>query len=575
MGVRWRPLFCVGTLLLCTLAAQTADSTVTDTGGRELLSIKKGTVEERFPTFDEDVSSASHRKLLQNAIQFFFPNTTPDPRLPVAGNSAAVACARMLASLETATRRDPVDIEIRAAISPTVNPLFAAASRTPAIANLLVPFFGTGTPLLSYLDAVGAPVIDNVFNLLLDTPALSAIVEAIAASPIFQAVVLLETGLSDILGPFELAMLRYETYLGLVAGGVPSDEATTESIAATENLQGLSEGLIVSPTPSSTPSPTPAATPAPTPAVTPSPTPAAAAPTASPTPAPVATGIHPGCNALTYPYIHPGSNPHVHPLAHPFAHPVSNTFANPYRDTFANPYRNAFTNPYRYPLSNGDPLPATGRASREPERLGAGARHSPGPGSPPQDQPTAVDDAMSKDDTDAMLRDALSPVIDPLIDYLYRTPAIASALEPIIGTDSALSKALDERGMPIVKEISDFMTTNPITSTAIKLIGADPGVKAYFAALKNVAETIAPLEIDFLRAQTDMAALANGASVAEATQIAEAAVLGLQQDPSLEAGTNADASGKRHLLQISAFLPGDKSVEDLPTAGTAPFVGAP
>lgn len=54
----------------------------------------------------------------------------------------------MLASLETATRRDAVDVQIRAAISPTVDPLLAAQSRTPAIANLLAPFFGLGTPLV-------------------------------------------------------------------------------------------------------------------------------------------------------------------------------------------------------------------------------------------------------------------------------------------------------------------------------------------------------------------------------------------------------------------------------------------
>lgn len=60
---------------------------------------------------------------------------------------------------------------------------------------------------LGYLDNVGAPVIDNVFHLLLDTPANNAIVEAIAMSPAFQAIMQAASGLSNILGPFERATL--------------------------------------------------------------------------------------------------------------------------------------------------------------------------------------------------------------------------------------------------------------------------------------------------------------------------------------------------------------------------------
>ncbi len=60
---------------------------------------------------------------------------------------------------------------------------------------------------LGYLDNVGAPVIDNVFHLLLDTPANNAIVEAIAVSPAFQAIMQAASGLSSILGPFERALL--------------------------------------------------------------------------------------------------------------------------------------------------------------------------------------------------------------------------------------------------------------------------------------------------------------------------------------------------------------------------------
>lgn len=54
----------------------------------------------------------------------------------------------MAASLERETQRDPVDIQIRAALAPTLDPLLAAQSRTPAVANLLAPFFGIGTPLV-------------------------------------------------------------------------------------------------------------------------------------------------------------------------------------------------------------------------------------------------------------------------------------------------------------------------------------------------------------------------------------------------------------------------------------------
>ena len=60
------------------------------------------------------------------------------------------------------------------------------------------------------------------------------------------------------------------------------------------------------------------------------------------------------------------------------------------------------------------------------------------------------------------------------------------------------SAVLNELGVPIIKATSDFLTTNAVTSTGIKLIGADPAVQAVFAALKNVAEVIAPLETAFL-----------------------------------------------------------------------------
>lgn len=60
---------------------------------------------------------------------------------------------------------------------------------------------------LDLLDNVGAPVIDNVFGLLLDTPANLALVEAISSSPAFQAIIGAYNGLSSILGPFERALL--------------------------------------------------------------------------------------------------------------------------------------------------------------------------------------------------------------------------------------------------------------------------------------------------------------------------------------------------------------------------------
>ena len=51
-------------------------------------------------------------------------------------------------ALETQTRRDSVDVLLRAALSPAADPLLAAFARTPATANLLAAFIGQGTPLV-------------------------------------------------------------------------------------------------------------------------------------------------------------------------------------------------------------------------------------------------------------------------------------------------------------------------------------------------------------------------------------------------------------------------------------------
>ncbi len=60
---------------------------------------------------------------------------------------------------------------------------------------------------LGLLDNVGAPVIDNIFGLIVDTPANLALVEAIATSPAFLAINSAQAGVSQILGPFERALL--------------------------------------------------------------------------------------------------------------------------------------------------------------------------------------------------------------------------------------------------------------------------------------------------------------------------------------------------------------------------------
>jgi len=60
---------------------------------------------------------------------------------------------------------------------------------------------------LDLLDNVGAPVINNVFGLLLDTPANLALVDAVSSSPFFEAIINIYNGLSSILGPYERALL--------------------------------------------------------------------------------------------------------------------------------------------------------------------------------------------------------------------------------------------------------------------------------------------------------------------------------------------------------------------------------
>ena len=60
---------------------------------------------------------------------------------------------------------------------------------------------------LEFLDNVGTAVIDNIFGLILDTPANLALVDAIATSPAFTAINGAQAGVSAVLGPFERALL--------------------------------------------------------------------------------------------------------------------------------------------------------------------------------------------------------------------------------------------------------------------------------------------------------------------------------------------------------------------------------
>ena len=50
----------------------------------------------------------------------------------------------------------------------------------------------------------------------------------------------------------------------------------------------------------------------------------------------------------------------------------------------------------------------------------------------------AAELAIERDPVDIMIRDALSPVVDPFIAYLYRTPATAQILRPLIGINTPL-----------------------------------------------------------------------------------------------------------------------------------------
>ena len=50
----------------------------------------------------------------------------------------------------------------------------------------------------------------------------------------------------------------------------------------------------------------------------------------------------------------------------------------------------------------------------------------------------AAESAIERDPVDRMIRDALKPVVDPFIAYLYRTPATAEVLKPLIGEGTPL-----------------------------------------------------------------------------------------------------------------------------------------
>lgn len=53
------------------------------------------------------------------------------------------------AAAETAIGRDPVDVRIRNALSPIINPILSALARRPLTANVTAAAAGPGTPLVS------------------------------------------------------------------------------------------------------------------------------------------------------------------------------------------------------------------------------------------------------------------------------------------------------------------------------------------------------------------------------------------------------------------------------------------
>ena len=66
-------------------------------------------------------------------------------------NESQTQCA-CAAAAETAITRDPVDIRIRAALSPIITPLISAVARRGITANVTAALVGPGTPLVRPLD---------------------------------------------------------------------------------------------------------------------------------------------------------------------------------------------------------------------------------------------------------------------------------------------------------------------------------------------------------------------------------------------------------------------------------------
>jgi hypothetical protein len=152
-----------------------------------------------------------------------------------------------------------------------------------------------------------------------------------------------------------VCMQRYQTYLGLTAGGVPSGEAMTQANNAVNNLQGLSEGLV---TPGTTPVTTllPIYTPAPTPASTP-----AAAPVVTLPPVvggvttPVASNI---AAALTpVPSDAPVSSGLIPPFTLPTLTPIATLAVTPSPIPEATPFPTAFLLPSGSDVAVSSPLP--------------------------------------------------------------------------------------------------------------------------------------------------------------------------------------------------------------------------
>ncbi|BDA49964.1 hypothetical protein COCOBI_15-0920 [Coccomyxa sp. Obi] len=490
---------------------------------------------------------------------------------------------------------------VKDALSPVINPLIAYLYRTPATAELLKPFIGKGTPLSTFLDQTGKPIVDALSGFLSDNPLASAAAKQIADDPNVEGVFAAIKGVTDAIGPMETALLRGLTYLGAIAKGESADKAAETANSAVSNLQGLSEGAssgkrhllqnaLADMLPSQTPNPD-----LPNPSNNPAlagleriieqdPFDQALVAALSPVLDPLATYISrtPALSDALATLI--GQNTPVVQAVTDVATPIVQGFEE---RVLTNPVAiNALQAVTDTPLVDGalqivanatDVLaPFLRTATRVGTYLGAlargspaeqalqvansvfgndspsGRRHllqashpaantvqsqaatlrqladflpsqTPNPQLPTPDNNPALAGLFSiipNDPIDQRLSGALTPILDPVLTYIYRTPAISDTIAKLLSNDSPLVQKITLEALPLIAAYNTTVVNTPVGQSALESAANSPLLTAIFAELQRLSSQTAPVAQTLLNVGTNLGTLANGLPAQQALDLA-------------------------------------------------------